>query len=64
MKPGKNIRKRRKAAGLTQVQLCEKVKPPIPQSLLSEVESGKTSPTLRTLERIARALKCKVRDLL
>jgi len=56
------IRELRKIQGLTQGQLAAKAG--LKQSYLFEVEAGKTNPTLRTLDRIARALEVSARDLL
>jgi DNA-binding XRE family transcriptional regulator len=44
----------RKSAGLTQQQLAKRAG--IPQETLSRIESGKHSPTLKTLKKIDRAL--------
>jgi DNA-binding XRE family transcriptional regulator len=52
----------RKAAGLTQKQLGEKLG--LPQSQISRIERNQDRTTVRTLKRIARALKVDVRTLL
>lgn len=51
----------RKAAGLTQKQLGEKLK--LPQSQISRIERNPDHTTVRTLKRIARALGVDVRAL-
>jgi DNA-binding XRE family transcriptional regulator len=43
---------------LTQAQLAEKLG--VPQSALARIESGKVSPTLKTLARLAEALDSQV----
>lgn len=48
------IREARSEAGLTQDELAEKSG--LPQSHISRLESGKHSPTAKTLEKIAEAL--------
>jgi len=52
----------RKAAGLTQAQLGKKLG--LPQSQISRIERNPDRTTVRTLKRIARALKVDVRALL
>ncbi len=49
------IREAREAAGLTQAELSQQSG--LPQSHLSRLEQGKHSPTAKTLEKIATALK-------
>lgn len=49
------IREAREAAGLTQAELSQQSG--LPQSHISRLEQGKHSPTARTLEKIATALK-------
>lgn len=58
---GKQIRKYRESANMTQVQLAEASD--IPQSHISKLEAGLHSPNEFTLEKIAKALKAKVSDL-
>ncbi|MFH0983018.1 MAG: helix-turn-helix transcriptional regulator [Planctomycetota bacterium] len=52
----------RKAAGLTQKQLGEKLK--LPQSQISRIERRPDHTTVRTLKRIARALGVDVSALI
>ncbi len=56
------IVKARKAAGLTQVQLAKKLK--MPQSQISRIERNPDRTTVRTLKRIAKALKVDVGKLI
>ena len=49
------VREAREAAGLTQAELSQQSG--LPQSHISRLEQGKHSPTARTLEKIATALK-------
>ena len=35
----------------------------IPKSTLNDIENGKVSPNLRTLEQIAKTTGCKINDL-
>lgn len=57
---GYAIRKVRKEVGLTQEQLAESAN--ISRSHLAEIESGKYSPTMKTMEAIAKACKKPVKD--
>lgn len=50
--------KQRRRLGLTQVMLAEKMS--ISQTTVSEFESGACSPTLKTLERYAKAVGMKL----
>ena len=61
-KVGENIRKVRKSKGMTQEQLAE-VSRLDPKSIIA-MESGNRNPTLKTLHRIALALKVTPNDLL
>ncbi len=56
------IREARKRAGLTQEELAARAG--LTQSHLSRLELGKYVPTLATLERLARALRIPLPDLL
>ncbi len=51
----KRIREARETAGLTQAELS--LQSGLPQSHISRLEQGKHSPTAKTLEKIATALK-------
>ena len=60
---GKMLARIRKEKGLTQMQLCKKAR--VSQGYLAKLERGdKTSPTLATLQRLAKALKVNAKDLL
>ena len=59
---GEKIAKARKAAGLTQKQLGAKLR--IPQSQISRIERNPDHTTVKTLKRIAKALKVDVRALI
>jgi transcriptional regulator with XRE-family HTH domain len=59
---GDRIRRWRVACGMNQQQLAEASG--MTQSGLYRVETGQTNPQLSTLQRIASALHCSVRELL
>ena len=59
---GGRIRKERLKRNLKQCELAAKAK--ISNSYLSDIEVGRTDPSLKTLERIAKALEMDVRELL
>lgn len=61
-KVGQELKRRRTAAKLTQVQLAEKVR--VAPNTIARIESGNRRPSLPMLQRIADALKCRVGDLL
>lgn len=61
MKVGSTIRRLREAQHLSQAVLAKRAK--IGRITLLRIEQGTQDPTLSTLERIARALRVKVRDL-
>lgn len=56
-----NIRATRINKGLTQIELAEKAE--IAQAYLSEIENGKTKPSLTVLERLADALDVSIVEL-
>lgn len=57
-----NLKALRMKRGLTQVELAKKLR--MKQAHLAMLESGaKPNPTLETLRRLAKALRCKVSDL-
>jgi transcriptional regulator with XRE-family HTH domain len=58
---GARVRELRQKLGLTQIDLSERLG--LPQSRISEIESGARSPTLVTILRVALALECKPTDL-
>lgn len=59
---GERIAKARKAAGLTQKQLGDRLK--LPQSQISRIERNPDHTTVRTIKRIAKALGVDVSALL
>lgn len=59
---GKNIQKLRKSLGYSQEKFVEIVK--ISRTHIGHIEQGRKSPSLKTLEKIARVLKVKMGDLL
>ncbi len=59
---GSRIEKARKAAGLTQKALAQKMG--VPQSQISRIESNPDRSTVRTIRRIAAALGVDVRSLI
>lgn len=56
---GQQVRTLREARGLSQRQLAERLG--TTQSAIARLESGGSKPTLRTLERVAAALRVRVR---
>lgn len=61
-KLGKKIQRRRKELGYTQEELAELVK--LSRTHMGHIEQGRKSPSLEVLEKIARALRVKVKDLI
>ena len=57
-----NIKQLRIHKGLTQIDLATEIG--IDDSSLRRIESGRTSPTLKTLYRIAIASKIEIKELL
>jgi len=58
---GARIKELRKLRRLTQEQLAEKVD--LATRYISLIEVGRSSPSLETIENIARALQVEIRDL-
>lgn len=58
----RSIRELRLAAGLSQRQLAGRMG--VPRSYVSKVENEKATPTLSSLERLARGLKCSMLDVI
>lgn len=58
---GKNIRKLRKAKGLSQLQLA--IDADIPKSQIGRIERAEINTTLLTLEKIANALTIEIVNL-
>jgi transcriptional regulator with XRE-family HTH domain len=58
---GETVRARRKKARLSQEQLAEKAD--LTRNYIGDIERAEKKITLETLAKIAKALKCRVRDL-
>ncbi|KND50384.1 MAG: hypothetical protein AB202_01870 [Parcubacteria bacterium C7867-007] len=61
-KLGENIRRIREEKQMMQIDLCRKLN--VDGAYISNIENGKSNPTLSTIERIARALDVSVEDLM
>jgi transcriptional regulator with XRE-family HTH domain len=57
-----NVRARRLELGLTQTDVANRMK--IAQSSYAQIESGRRTPTLEMIERVAKALKSEPLELL
>lgn len=62
MSVGENIRRIREEKGIPQVKLAEAVS--VSQSLICQFERGTKTPTLPLSVEIAKALHCKLDDLI
>lgn len=60
---GKRIQEIRISKGLSQVDLVGKINGNIDTTNISRIESGRTNPTLYTLNRIAEALEVPLTEL-
>jgi len=58
---GVAVRYERKKAGLSQEELAEKAD--FTRNYIGDIERGDKKPTIETLAKIAKVLKCRVRDL-
>jgi transcriptional regulator with XRE-family HTH domain len=58
---GEAVRARRKKARLSQEQLAEKAD--LTRNYIGDIERAEKKITLETLARLAKALKCRVREL-
>jgi transcriptional regulator with XRE-family HTH domain len=58
---GEAVRVRRKKARLSQEQLAEKAD--LTRNYIGDIERAEKKITLETLAKLAKALKCRVRDL-
>lgn len=59
---GENLKKIRSKKNITQTVLAENLG--VDKSFISNIENGKTNPTLSTITSIAKALGVSVNDLL
>jgi len=62
LKLGKKIQKARKALRLSQEELAGRVRSS--RTHIGHIEQGRKSPSMKLLQRIARTLKVKVKDLI
>lgn len=60
-KQGKKVQKLRKSLGYTQEELAEKLN--ISRTHMGHIEQGRKSPSIKLMDKLARALKVKVPDL-
>lgn len=60
-KLGRKIQKLRKELGYTQEELAERVN--ISRTHMGHIEQGRKSPSLKIMDKLAKALKTKVSDL-
>lgn len=60
-KIGRRVQKRRKELGYTQEELAEKLH--ISRTHMGHIEQGRKSPSLKLMEKLARALKINLSDL-
>jgi len=58
---GKRISNERKDQGLTQKELA--IKAQVGEKVIGKIEQFKANPTLKTLDKIARALGLKIEDI-
>lgn len=59
---GKKVKKLRKVEGLTQEDLAAKVS--VTSAYIGFIEQGLRSPSMKTADKIARALRVSLKDLL
>ncbi len=60
---GRNIEKRRKALGLSQIELSKKTGGKIPSTSICRYEKGSQKPGLETIYYFAKALGCSIDEL-
>lgn len=60
-KLGKRVQKLRKSVGYTQEELAEKLN--ISRTHMGHIEQGRKSPSLKMMEKLARALKVELSEL-
>ena len=61
-KLGKNLKRIRTEKGITQGDIVRKLG--VSRSFISNIENGKTNPTLSTISKLARALDVKIEELI
>ena len=61
-KLGKNLKRIRTAKGISQGEISRKLE--VDKSFLSNIENGKTNPTLSTIAKIAKAIGVSVGELM
>lgn len=61
LKFGRKIQRVRKGAGLTQEQLADATR--LSTTFIGLIETGRRKPSLKTLQKIASALKVDIKDL-
>lgn len=59
-KLGRNMRRIRLEKGMTQGDICRKLK--LDRAYVSNLENGKKNPTLATIEKIAKALYAPIEE--
>lgn len=62
MNVGKKIKEERLKLGLTQKEVAERCGSST--SYICDIEVGRTNPSLKTLEKISKALEIEIRELL
>ena len=60
----KNVKKIRQKKGLNHGELGALFNPPVDKQVVQRIESGGTTPTLKTLIKIANALGVKLEELI
>jgi transcriptional regulator with XRE-family HTH domain len=55
---GKKVQRARKATGLSQIKLAERVN--VSRAYIGYIEQGRNAPSLEVLEKIAKVLKVKI----
>ncbi len=61
-KLGKNLKRIRTAKGISQGEISRKLE--VDKSFVSNIENGKTNPTLATIAKIAKAIGVSVGELM
>ncbi len=61
-KMGKNLKRIRTAKGISQGEISRKLE--VDKSFVSNIENGKTNPTLSTIVKIAKAIGVSVGELM